>query len=733
VNRDLAVRPGDSGALAHPGRDHRALSPDLDYGGQQGSAFDLAMIMRIIREWRWLILGAVALGLAGGVIVTLLTQPLYRTWVTLEVNPPSIEILDEKSRERSAAGSSTWDLIATQVGLLKSRSLAERVVQDLNLANNNEFVEEGGDSASRIDAATSKVAAGLEVKMPDEGNLIRYGYTSESPQLAAQIANALAEAFIATGLQRRFEASTYARTFLQSQIAKARRDLERSERDLAAYAQAQGIINLGEGKDGQGGGGSLQADSLVALNSALAEATARRVQAEGAYRQAQLAGGSSEVTNSTAALRQARAAVEAEYQEKRTLMKPEHPEMVALQARINEIDRQIARERAQVAGGQTNSLLAQYRAALSAERALQARVAQLRGSVLDLRGRSVQYNILQRELDTNRGLYDALLQRYKEVGVAGGIGTAPISIVDRAEVPSSPYKPNLIMNLLIGLLGGLVAGIGAALGLEILNDTIRTRDDVRNKLGLACLGAVPNKKGTGTLVEDLSDPTSPVAEAYSAVQAALRFSTPSGAPKRLLLTSSRAAEGKSSSALALAQNAGRHGARVLLIDADLRRPAFKVDSKTHGLSKLLTSDDVIEAHMVPTSLENVTLLPAGPLPPNPADLLGTERLKAILAEANRQFDVVIVDGPPSLGLADAPLLASACGTVMLVIESGKTRTRAAREAVERIEATGAHILGATLTKSTEEASYYGYSLYQYGTIDHKRKEPIRIAQQGAPA
>jgi capsular exopolysaccharide synthesis family protein len=728
----LAIRPGDAGALAHPSREQRTLSPDLEYGGQQSHAFDLAMILRILREWRWLIVGAVALGLAAAVIVTLLTQPLYRTWVTLEVNPPSVEILDEKARD-VAAGTSTWDLIATQVGLLKSRSLAERVAQDLNLAANKEFVGEGGDSSSRMDVATSKVASGLEVTMPDQGNLIRYSYVSESPQLAAQIANAMAEAFIASGLQRRFEASTYARTFLQGQIAKARRDLERSERALAAYAQSQGIINLGEGKDGQGGTGSLQGDSLVALNGALAEATARRVQAEGAYRQAQLSAGNSETTNSTAALRQSRAAVEAEYQEKRTLMKPEHPEMLALQNRIQELDRQIARERSQVAGGQTNSLLAQYRAALSAERALQGRVAQLRGSVLDLRGRSVQYNILQRELDTNRGLYDALLQRYKEVGVAGGIGTAPISIVDRAEVPASPYKPNLIMNLLIGLLGGLVAGVAAALGLEILNDTVRTRDDVRNKLGLACLGAIPHKKGSGTLIEDLSDPASPVAEAYSAVQAALRFSTATGAPKTLLLTSSRAAEGKSSSALALAQNAGRHGLRVLLIDSDLRRPAFKVDSKTHGLSKMLTSDDALLEHVVPTSIENVTLLPAGPLPPNPADLLATNRLKQILAEAQQHFDAIIVDGPPSLGLADAPLLAATCGTVMLVVESGKTRTRAAREAIERIEGTGAHIVGATLTKSTEEASYYGYSLYQYGAIDHKRKEPIRITQQGATA
>src|SRR5262249_34597236 len=205
-----------------------------------------------------------------------------------------------------------------------------------------------------------------------------------------------------------------------------------------------------------------------------------------------------------------------------------------------------------------------------------------------------------------------------------------------------------------------------------------------------------------------------VSEAYSAVVAALRFSTEEGMPKTLLVTSTQPGEGKSSTALALAQNFARREKRVLLVDSDLRKPAFKASSEKLGLTKLLTSDDRIDSHIVETQHDNLLLLPSGPIPPNPADLLSTGRIRTIIKEAGERFDVVIIDGPPTLGLADVPLLGAASGHVMFVVESGKTRTRAAIEALNRIEATGAHILGATLTKSTDSGIGYGYKRYGYG-------------------
>jgi capsular exopolysaccharide synthesis family protein len=410
--------------------------------------------------------------------------------------------------------------------------------------------------------------------------------------------------------------------------------------------------------------------------------------------------------------------------------------MQSLQAQITELDKAIARESSQMSASRNNTLLNEYRAASSAERALQARVAGLKGAVLNLRGRSIQYNILQREVDTNRSLYDALLQRYKEIGVAGGIGSAPVSIVDRADIPGFPFKPNLLLNLLLGVFGGLLAGIGAAIGLEFLNDTIKTRDDIRSKLGLACLGAVPRTTAKDAFVEDLKNPGSVVSEAYSAVVAALRFSTEEGMPKVVLVTSTQPGEGKSSTALALAQNFARRDKRVLLIDCDLRKPAFKASSDKVGLTKLLTGEDHIDGHVVETQHDNLLLLPSGPIPPNPADLLSTGRMRSVLKEAADQFDLVIIDGPPTLGLADVPLLAAAAGHVMFVVESGKARTRAAIEALNRIEATGAHIVGATLTKSPDSGAGYGYKRYGYGygygygKLDDKKRTEILMIPQG---
>jgi capsular exopolysaccharide synthesis family protein len=676
---------------------------------------DLPTLLRIAHHWRWLIASAVATGLAAAIIVTLLTPAQYRAWVTLEANPPTFEVTDDSKDQQRAPGGDTLDFVNTQVGLLKSRSVAERAAQQLNLANNPDVVPQELDASARLKTATAIVSKNLNVTPPVVGNLIKFSYDSNSPQLAANVANAIADGFIDSAIQRRYQSSAYARNFLERQIAKTRGDLENSERALVAYAQKQGIINTSAtGAEGGGDTNSLQGESLVKLNQALADATARRVAAEGAYRQSRSAGPTATAATSTIEIQRRVAELQAEYQQKRTFMKPDHPEMLSLRSQIAELNRQIAKEQAQISSGHINDLLAEYRAAVSAENALRARVAKLKSDVLNLRGRSIQYTILQREVDTNRALYDGLLQRYKEIGVAGGIGLAPVSVVDRADPPSVPFKPNLFFNMLVGLGVGLLVGLAGAVGLEFFNDTIKSREDVRKKLMLACLGAVPKEPGRASFVDDLKTPTSIISEAYSAIAAALRFSTEAGTPKVLLLTSTRSGEGKSSSALALAQNFARRGQSVLLIDADLRKPAFKTASDKVGLSKLLTTDERLEDHVVETQHAGLWLLPAGPLPPSPADLLSTGRIRKIFAEASERYDLVLIDGPPTLGLADAPMLAAAAGNVLFVVESGKTRTRGAIEALNRLEATDTHILGAMLTKATEGGATYGYGRYGYG-------------------
>jgi capsular exopolysaccharide synthesis family protein len=729
----LAPQPG--GALALP----QEWAPRPVPTG--GSELNFATIWRIVSEWRWLILGAVAVGLAGAIVATFLTTPLYRATATLEMNPPTVEIMDPtKGGGQMRMGGDERSFLATQYGLLSSQALAQRVAQDLNLASNKDFVSQKLDRNLRVKIAGAAVAGNFTVKPVEGSRLVRISYSSPSPTLAAQITNAYADDFINSNLERRFAATAYARNFLERQIAKTKAELENSERQLVAYAQSRQIINLGAGassdqsKSGSSSdASSLQGAELVQLNNALAAAQTRRVQAEQAYRnQAHVQ--TTEVTQSTAALRNQIGELESQYQEKLSTFRPEYPAMVQLRARIDALQAQAKREQNMVSGSHAATLLAEYQAAAAAERALQGRVNQLKAAVLGVRGDNIQYNILQREVDTNRALYDALLQRYKEIGVGAGVGTNTVSIVDRADPPGGPYKPNLMLNLLVGLALGLVAGLGAALALEFLNDTIKTPEDVREKLQLPSLGVIPRKKGNDALAEELKDQTSPISEAYYSLRTSLQFTTETGAPKTLLITSTRAAEGKSSTTLALAQNFARLGHKVLLIDGDLRKPAFVTGSDPdEGLSKLLTNSDPLTKHVLKTQFENLSLLPCGPLPPNPAELLASSRLKTVIAEALNQYDMVIVDGPPVLGLADAPLLAGVCRATLLVVESGKTRTRAAVEAIARLKNAGGNIVGAVLTKYHQRAHGYGYGYgyepYRYGGIGGREREIKLIAQR----
>ncbi len=716
----VAVR--DAGNMALP-----AAWGQQSYGSGMGLELNLATIWRVISEWRWLILAVVAAGVAGSIIVTLLTTPLYRATAVLELNPPQVEVTDDDSQSGFRGAGDPFTFLSTQYGLLKSRSLAERVAQEMNLASNAEVVPQDIDRAARQKIAAGVLVGNFSVNPVPDSRLVEIGFSSPSPQLAAQITNSFADNFINSNLERRYEASSYARDFLQKQIRKVKEELERSERQLVAYAQQQGIINTASGENGAGDTNSLQGASLIALNGALAAAQTKRIAAEQKFRQAGAAGDPAEVSQNTSQMRQQLAGLQAEYQEKLTSFKPDYPDMVRLRTKMEALEQQIRKEARTIAGARTGTLAAEYQAAVAEERSIQASVNRLRGAVLNLRGRSIEYNILQREVDTNRTLYEGLLQRYKEIGVAGGVGTNLVSVVDRAEVPGSPYKPNLILNLLIGLGIGLTLGVAAALALEFINDTIKNPDDVRDKLHLASLGVIPRKKGQGSLAEELEDQSSPVSEAYYSLRTSLQFSTDHGAPKTLLVTSTRAAEGKSSTTLALAQNFARLGNTVLLIDGDLRKPAFVTGSEEDvGLSKLLTNSEPIRKHVLKTSGDNLWLIPCGQLPPNPAELLASTRLRTIIAEASSEFDMVIVDGPPILGLADAPLLGAACEGTLMVIESGKTRTRAAIDAVNRLNAAGGHVLGAVLTKYRNQGGGYGYGYsyepYRYGGVSSRERE-----------
>jgi capsular exopolysaccharide synthesis family protein len=715
---NLTVQPDQRRTLA-------PIPPEGGYGSYGtatggGRELSLALLWRVAVEWRWLILAAIGTGIAAAVLITLLTPLQYRSTASIELNPPDVEVLQGEGTKggRQATARSDANFIGTQLGLLGSRALAERVAQNLNLAGDPAVVGPGTDRAANMATATGFVQSGTKVELQPQSMIVRVSFQARDPQLAARVVNGITDAYVATNLERRYQASSYAREFLQRQIGNTRRDLERSERQLTAYAQAQRLISTGDNSGGTDTN-SLTGSSLVALNTALAASQARRIAAEQRYREAATGGPTTEASTNAAPLRAQIAALQAEYQQKSQTFRADYPDQVALKARIDALRSAVTSETRTTNAERVGSLRQEFQAARAEEDRLRAQVAGLSSSVLEQRGRLIQYNILRRDVDTNRALYDALLQRYKEIGVAGGIGTAIASVIDRGMPPGGAFTPNLYLNLIIGAVAGLLLGMLAAIALEFINDTIKSPDDVRNKLQLPFLGGIPSAK-TAKPVEELKDNLSPVAEAYLSTASAMQFVTDGGAPKTLLVTSTRPAEGKSTSAWALAQSFTRLGKTALLIDADMRRPAFVTGRDNVGLSHILTNTGTLSEHVLRTDVDGLWVMPSGTIPPSPPELLASARFASLIADAEATFDVVVIDGPPILGLADSPLLSSVAQATLMVIESGRTRTRAAVEAQNRLRTAGAHMVGAILTRYQPQASYgYGYG-YGYGQKDQYR-------------
>lgn len=700
-------------------------------GGDDQPAFDLAVYWRLALKYRLLILGCLISVLTIGAALTLLMTPIYTAKATLQIDREAARVFnadDVTPRENMAQGE---EFFQTQYGLLRSRSLAERVIESLGIASSDASLKAIGvepppatgtaaEQAARRRAIALGTVQGNLVISPVRGSrLVAVGYDNPDPVVAARIANGFAENFIQANLDRKFESSKYAREFLEERIAQTKDRLEAAERQLVAYAANQQIINIsepGEGGADAGSTRSLTSNNLVALNGSLAEARAARVAAEEKWRSARSSDLMSipEVLQNPTVQRlsEQRAVLNAEYQQKLSVYQPDYPEMIQLRAQIEEAEGQIQT----IATNIRRSIQGQYEVAANEERSLQAQVTGLTGDVLDLRNRSVQYNILQRELDTTRTLYEGLLQRYKEVGVTGGVTANNISIVDAAKPPASPSKPNLLLNLALAALMGLGLGVIAALVLEVLDETIATPDDAENKLGIPVLGVVPLLEKGQTTTAAMANIRSGFSEAYYSLRTALQFSTPDGAPSSMLVTSARPAEGKSTTAYSIALNLARVGRRVLLVDGDLRNPSMHrvvgVDNE-RGVSNLLSGAAELATLTLKTGEPNLFFIPCGPLPPNPAELWGGDRVRRFIQEARADFDHVIIDGPPVLGFADAPLLAAAVGGVVFVVESRGTRRGQARGALRRLDVGQAHLLGMVLTKFNAKSTSYGSYDYAY--------------------
>src|SRR5262249_8835970 len=313
-----------------------------------------------------------------------------------------------------------------------------------------------------------------------------------------------------------------------------------------------------------------------------------------------------------------------------------------------------------------------------------------------------------------RTLYDGLLQQYKDAGVAGAVGTNNISIVDRAQLPGGPFSPNLKKSLLKWLGLGLVAAVFAIMLLELLDDTFKSPEEIEEMLGLVVLGIIPFSE-TNVLMNMTG--SSPLGEAFRSFRTALQFSTDQGAPKSIAVTSAKPGEGKSTTALALAVNFAQLGMNVLLIDADLRNPSQHRNLKRPnlvGLANYLAGGAAPEDTLQEAGVDGLSFMSSGALPPNPAELLAGPKMISFLSSASEKFDTIIIDCPPVLGLADAPLLASMASGTLLVVAAGETRPGRVQTALKRLHFARARMVGALINKCDLRAHFgYGYG-YGYG-------------------
>lgn len=695
-----------------------------------GLAPILLQYWQAVIRWRLLIAGIIIACLVAGTIMTMLKPPLFTARSQIEISREQKNITNVPGIDQ---GSGYYDaeFYDTQYALMRVRSLAERVARNLKLTDNPAFFAAHGvelpktgaaasaalsssERKAREDMAAGLLLGGIAIQPVQNSSLVDITYTSRSPEWSEKIANAWPEGFIGATIDRQFASSADARRYLEERLASLRGKLEQSEHALITFGNEHNIVPLGGSRDANGRTEqprTLVASNLEALNAALIQARTERIAAESRARTRAGENSPEVLANGViSGLRAKRAEIASDYARLLVQFEPSYPSARAIKRQMDALDTAIANETARISG----SRQASYNEALQRENELAAQVEALKGQFDQQQRDTIQYTIYQREVDTNRQLYDALLQRYKEIGVAGSVGATNVVIVEKALRPGGQSSPNLTLNLMIALLAGLALSAAAVFALEQIDEGIRNPADVEKLLRLPLLGNVPLTDGKPEA--KLADPKSPLSEAYFSVRTTLALATSHGLPRTLAVTSAQPGEGKSLTSLALASTIGRTGRRVLLIDGDMRSPSVHKlvgGDNARGFSNILAGEDNYASLIRETGLKGVSALPAGPTPPSAAELLSSDRLDQILETLLTRFDHIVIDAPPVIGLADAPLIGRAVEGCVFVIEAERVAVRTIRSALQRLQVGQNHVYGGIVTKVDFSRHSYGYG-YGYG-------------------
>ncbi|MEX0806279.1 MAG: polysaccharide biosynthesis tyrosine autokinase [Candidatus Binatia bacterium] len=750
-----------------------ALS-DRRHSERGGDAPNLRDYWHVARKHQWKILACFGAAVVISAVIVFSMTPTYTARTTLLIERKGQQVVNFKQVLSEPINAEESSYYESQYEVLKSRSLAAEVIKALKLDRNPAFTNPGGDNNAIVELWVNTVAwlksflpqtpavestdlAGvssqlidayggmLDVEPVKRSRLVKIAISAASPVLAAQIANAHADAYIRQGFTLRNQANEEALRFLQGKLAELKDRVEKSEHTLNDFRRDKGIISLDDKEN-------IIVDRLADLNMRLTEAEAERIGLEAQARLIkQRQYDSLPAVLSHSLIQNLKAQVvqlEAEHAKLSAQFLPGYPRLGQLKAQLEESRSRLAQQIENVVGG----IVSAFFAAQGKERGLRLQMEQQKADTLKLKDASVEYSILARQVDTNKQLYDSVLGRFKEISVAGGIPNANISILDRAEIPRKPSKPNKRLNLMLGALLGLMGGLGLALILEHLNNTLRTPEDVERYLGLPNLVVVPDfhrlpqtqKNGKhrisrpeSSLHSKLCVPSkkpgasalrlSMLTEAYRKLRTAIFLSRPAEPPKALLFTSGTNGEGKTMTVANTAIMLAQMDLQILVIDADLRRPSCHKALKVRGgpgLTDFLAGQEELDKVIKPTSIPNLFVLNCGSTPPNPTELVGSRRMNETVAALKERYDFILIDSPPVMPVSDAVVLSRIVDGVVLVVRGDETKRHIAKAAVSQLGNGHGRILGVVLNRvdirSAEYKDYYKYyspeSYYSSATL-----------------
>jgi polysaccharide biosynthesis transport protein len=726
----------------------------------------------ILIRRKWLVLSFLALVFITTLVFTLSMPKIYKALGTIEVTHETPKVT--KFEEVVADEMKAREFYLTQVQLLSSPGLAERVIDHLNLHQHpvvqetlfpekepgimDRFKSTIRSLLSRKDSdAPQALVVGADVLRQEallrfmQGNfeaepdrqslIINVSFTSRDRHLSRDVVNAYIDKFIEAQMEKKIEASEYARTFLMRQIDRAKITLEKAEEEMNQFAQQAGIVSLDSRMN------SIYRQ-LEEINTALAQAETKLIGAEAIYRQAQAEGPENlpQVLSNPVIgeLKQELTKLKSEYENLSVTFHDEYPTVKAIKSRINSLESQLKMEETRVFRAIKN----EYETALKQFEVLKERAESQKQLAMDLNERATQYKIMEREVDTNKGIYQSLLERAKEIESMVGVSASNIQVVDRARIPIFPFKPKVSRNLLLAVVLGLMGGIGLAFLLEHFTDTIINPDEITDRFRIPVLGVLPFTKADGQFPLEkilLHDPRAPLSEALRTTRVSIQLSGADLNARSFVISSTQPGEGKTLVAVNLAYTFAGAGERVALIDGDLRKPRIhKIfsdqESDSPGLSRFLAGVvDMPKLHPA-ADQKRLFILPAGPVPPNPVELLASHRFKRLIEVLHKYFDRIIIDGPPHHGFADVLVLSRNVGGVVLVSSIGETTRSNLRHFKKSIMNVQGNILGCiinkiNMTKRYGYRSYYryyqAYNYYSYGdTPDGKPSSRKRKHHHG---